>query len=608
MCGIVGYAGDRQAAGILVDGLEKLEYRGYDSAGIAVFENGHICVEKAKGRLSNLEEKLRRDGVPVGNVGIGHTRWATHGEPSDINSHPHTHGRVTLVHNGIIENYLSLKHSLEAMGNVFTSETDTEVIAHLIDYYYSGDPMDAIVRAVGRLEGSYALGVLFSDIPDRLFAVRKDSPLIVGVGSDGNFIASDVPAILAHTRKYYLIDQQELAVVSGAGVRIFDFGGNDITSEKMLMTADWDVEAAEKGGYAHFMLKEIHEQPDTLKRAILPHFACGLEGILKEEIPDTSGIKRLVIVACGSAMNAGLLGKYAIEKLARVPVDVCIASEFRYADPILGEGDVVVVISQSGETADSLAALRLAKSRGVPVYAIVNVVGSSIAREADNTIYIWAGPEIAVATTKAFTSQVAVLYTLALRLAIDRKTISDERANSLAEAMKSLPDVVAKTLTDDRIALYQHLASLNRSKHDFFIIGRGQDYAAGCEGAMKIKEVSYLHCESYAAGELKHGTISLITEGVPCLAIATDRSLVEKTVSNIKEVKARGGQVVFLCTEGLAKGQDFYDYAIELPETDGLLMPIVAIVPVQTYAYYTAVYRGCDVDKPRNLAKSVTVE
>ena len=608
MCGIVGYAGDRQAAGILVDGLEKLEYRGYDSAGIAVFENGHICVEKAKGRLSNLEEKLRRDGVPVGNVGIGHTRWATHGEPSDINSHPHTHGRVTLVHNGIIENYLSLKHSLEAMGNVFTSETDTEVIAHLIDYYYSGDPMDAIVRAVGRLEGSYALGVLFSDIPDRLFAVRKDSPLIVGVGSDGNFIASDVPAILAHTRKYYLIDQQELAVVSGAGVRIFDFGGNDITSEKTLMTADWDVEAAEKGGYAHFMLKEIHEQPDTLKRAILPHFACGLEGILKEEIPDTSGIKRLVIVACGSAMNAGLLGKYAIEKLARVPVDVCIASEFRYADPILGEGDVVVVISQSGETADSLAALRLAKSRGVPVYAIVNVVGSSIAREADNTIYIWAGPEIAVATTKAFTSQVAVLYTLALRLAIDRKTISDERANSLAEAMKSLPDVVAKTLTDDRIALYQHLASLNRSKHDFFIIGRGQDYAAGCEGAMKIKEVSYLHCESYAAGELKHGTISLITEGVPCLAIATDRSLVEKTVSNIKEVKARGGQVVFLCTEGLAKCQDFYDYAIELPETDGLLMPIVAIVPVQTYAYYTAVYRGCDVDKPRNLAKSVTVE
>lgn len=608
MCGIVGYAGGKQAAGILVDGLEKLEYRGYDSAGIAVFENGRISVEKAKGRLANLEEKLHHNGVPVGTVGIGHTRWATHGEPSDINSHPHTHGRVTLVHNGIIENYLSLKHSLEAMGNVFTSETDTEVIVHLIDYYYKGDPMDAIIRAVGRLEGSYALGVLFSDIPDRLFAVRKDSPLIVGVGKGENFIASDIPAILAHTRKYYLIDQQELAVVSGSGVTVYDFGGNDITSEKTLMTADWDVEAAEKGGYAHFMLKEIHEQPDTLKRAILPHFACGLEGILKEEIPDTSGIKRLVIVACGSAMNVGLLGKHAIEKLARVPVDVCIASEFRYADPILTDGDVVIVISQSGETADSLAALRLAKSRGIPVYAIVNVVGSSIAREADNTIYIWAGPEIAVATTKAYTSQVAVLYTLALRLAIDRKAVSAERAEQLAEAMKTLPDVVAKTLTDERIAQYQQLASLNRSKHDFFIIGRGQDYATGCEGAMKIKEVSYLHCEAYAAGELKHGTISLITEGVPCLAIATDRSLVEKTISNIKEVKARGGQVVFLCTEGMAKGRDFCDHAIELPETDELLMPIVAIVPIQTYAYYTAVYRGCDVDKPRNLAKSVTVE
>ncbi len=608
MCGIVGYAGEKQAAGILVDGLEKLEYRGYDSAGIAVFENGKISVEKAKGRLSNLKEKLKNDGVPVGSVGIGHTRWATHGEPSDINSHPHSHGRVTLVHNGIIENYLTLKHSLEAMGNKFTSETDTEVIAHLIDYYYKGDPTDAIIRAVGRIEGSYALGVLFSDIPDKLFAVRKDSPLIVGVGDGENFIASDVPAILAHTRKYYLIEQQELAVLTKDEVKLYDFGGNDITSEKELFTADWDVEAAEKGGYAHFMLKEIHEQPGTLQRAIMPHFACGLEGILKEEIPDTSGIKRLVIVACGSAMNAGLLGKCAIEKLARVPVDVCVASEFRYANPILSEGDTVIVISQSGETADSLAALRLAKSKGIPVYAIVNVVGSSIAREADNTIYIWAGPEIAVATTKAFTSQVAVLYTLALRLAIDRKTISDQRAGELMEAMKKLPELVASTLTEEKIALYQHLASLNRSKHDFFIIGRGQDYATGCEGAMKIKEVSYLHCESYAAGELKHGTISLITEGVPCLAIATDRALVEKTVSNIKEVKARGGQVLYLCTEGMAKGQDFYDYAIELPETEEMLMPIVAIVPIQTYAYYTAVYRGCDVDKPRNLAKSVTVE
>ncbi len=608
MCGIVGYNGGEQAADVLMEGLKKLEYRGYDSAGIAVFENGRVVVEKAKGRLDNLEARLARDGKPVGHVGIGHTRWATHGEPSDVNSHPHSYGRVTLVHNGIIENYLSLKKSMEAMGNVFVSETDTEVVAHLIDYYYRGDPADAIIRAVGRLEGSYALGVLFSDHPDKLYAVRKDSPLIVGVGEGESFIASDIPAILVHTRKYYLIEQQELAVLSPDGVALYDFGGNDITATRKLMTADWDVEAAEKGGYPHFMLKEIHEQPHTLERAILPHFVNGTAGILKEEIPDTSGIRRLVIVACGSAMNAGCIGKAAIERMSRIPVDVCIASEFRYADPILNEGDVVVIISQSGETADSLAALRLAKSRGIPVWAIVNVVGSSIAREADSTIYIWAGPEIAVATTKAFTSQVAVLYLIALRLGIDRGTLSGERAEKLIEGMKRLPKLVAETLTDERIAVYQHLASYNRSKHDFFIIGRGQDYAVGCEGTMKIKEVSYMHCESYAAGELKHGTISLITEGVPCMAITTDPALVEKTISNIKEVKARGGHVLLICTEGMAKGQDYYDDVIELPAADPWLMPIVAIVPIQTYAYYTAVYRGCDVDKPRNLAKSVTVE
>ncbi|MBE6636636.1 MAG: glutamine--fructose-6-phosphate transaminase (isomerizing) [Ruminococcaceae bacterium] len=608
MCGIVGYNGSRQAADILLDGLKKLEYRGYDSAGIAVFENGHIKVEKAKGRLANLEDRLVVSGTPLGHVGVGHTRWATHGEPSDINSHPHSHGRVTLVHNGIIENYLSLKRSREAMGNKFVSETDTEVIAHLIDYYYNGNPADAIIRAVGRIEGSYALGVLFEDIPDKLFAVRKDSPLIVGVGEGECFIASDVPAILAHTRQYYLIEQQELAVLSPEGVTLYDFGGNDITATKELLTADWDVEAAEKGGFPHFMLKEIHEQPSTLERAMMPHFVDGIENILREEIPDTSGIRRFVIVACGSAMNAGMLGKNAIEKLARIPVDVCIASEFRYANPILREGDVVIIISQSGETADSLAALRLAKAKGIPVYAIVNVVGSSIAREADNTIYIWAGPEIAVATTKAYSSQVAVLFTLALRLAYDRGTVPYERIVKIAEDMKKIPTLVSDLLSEERIAQYQHLASFNTNKHDFFIIGRGQDYAIGCEGSMKIKEVSYMHCEAYAAGELKHGTISLITEGVPCLAIATDRALVEKTVSNIKEVKARGGQVLYLCTEGLAKDHDFYDFLIELPEIDELLMPLLAIVPLQTYAYYTAVYRGCDVDKPRNLAKSVTVE
>ncbi len=608
MCGIVGYAGGNQAAEMLLEGLEKLEYRGYDSSGIAVFENSKINTEKTKGRLSDLKAKLSKNGTPVGNVGIGHTRWATHGEPSDINSHPHSHGKITLVHNGIIENYQVIRHSLEAMGDVFVSETDTEVIAHLIDYYYKEDPADAIVRAIGRLEGSYALGVMFSDIPDTVFAVRKDSPLIVGVGDGESFIASDIPAIIAHTRRYYLLEAEELAVISKSGVSVFDFYGHEITEEKELLTADWDIEAAEKGGFAHFMLKEIYEQPESLKRAIMPHFTFGTDGILKEEIPDTSKIKRLVIVACGSAMNAGLLGKEAIEGLARVPVEVYVASEFRYRDPILSEGDVVVVISQSGETADSLAALRLAKQKGIPVYAVVNVVGSSIAREADNTIYIWAGPEIAVATTKAFTSQVAVLYTLALRLAIDRKTISKERAEEIMNEMKKLPELVEEVLSEKYVAQYQQLASLNIGKHDYYIIGRGRDYAVGCEGAMKIKEVSYLHCEAYAAGELKHGTISLITEGVPCLAIATDPKLLEKTAGNIKEVKARGADVLFLCTEGMAKGRDFYDHVIELPATDSFLMPILAVVPVQIYAYYTAVCRGCDVDKPRNLAKSVTVE
>ena len=609
MCGIVGYTGRKQAAEILIEGLKKLEYRGYDSAGIAVFENGAIRVEKAKGRLANLEEKLDKSGIPVGNIGIGHTRWATHGAPSDINSHPHAHGHVTLVHNGIIENYLALRQKFEQMGNVFVSQTDTEVIAHLVDFYYSKchNASEAIISALGRVEGSYALGVLFDDIPDTLFAVRKDSPLIVGLGEDENFIASDVPAILAHTRDYYLIEQNELAVLKADGVKLYDFDGNDITAAKERMTADWDVEAAEKGGYPHFMLKEIYEQPGTLARAIMPHFVNGIDGILKEEIPETGDIKRFIIVACGSAMNAGLLGKSIIERLARVPVDVCIASEFRYVNPIMREGDVMIVISQSGETADSLAALRLAKKAGIPVYAIVNVVGSSIAREADHTIYIWAGPEIAVATTKAYTSQVAVLDLLALRLAIDRKTITRERATEIMEGMKRLPDLASAILTDENMEHYKKLAALNINNHDFFIIGRGQDYALGCEGSMKIKEVSYMHCEAYAAGELKHGTISLITQDIPCLAIVTDRALAEKTISNIKEIKARGGHVVYLCAEGMAKG-DFFDEFIEIPQIDDVLMPLLAIIPVQAYAYYSAVCRGCDVDKPRNLAKSVTVE
>lgn len=608
MCGIVGYNGSREASDVLMEGLGRLEYRGYDSAGIAVFDGVTVVTRKAKGRLRNLKEKLVKEGMPKGRLGIGHTRWATHGEPSDRNSHPHTHGRVTLVHNGILENYRSLKESMVTMGNVFLSETDTEVAAHLIDHYYQGDPVEAIVRAVGRIEGSYALGILFEDRPDCLYAVRKDSPLIVAIGRGESFIASDVPAILAYTREYYLLEREEVAILTPDGVRICDFDGKDITGEKELLHADWDVEAAEKGGYPHFMLKETHEQPQTLERVLLSHLAGGTAGILKEEIPSTEGIERLIIVGCGSATNAGLVGKTVIEGLARVPVDVVTASEFRYADPILREGDAVVVISQSGETADSLAALRLAKGKGIPVYAVVNVVGSSIAREADRIIYLMAGPEIAVATTKAYTSQVAVLYLLALRLACDRKTVDTVYAERLVAEMKRLPALVAGLLSEERIAQYQHLASYNTNKHDYFIIGRGQDYAVGCEGAMKIKEVSYLHCEAYAAGELKHGTISLITEGVPCLTIATDPLLWEKTVSNAKEVKARGGEILLLCTEGMAAGQDFCDFVIELPAVLPILMPLLAIVPIQAYAYYTAVCRGCDVDKPRNLAKSVTVE
>ena len=604
MCGIVGYIGKKEAAEILIEGLKKLEYRGYDSAGIAIYNNNKITVEKTKGRLADLEARLSVVGVPKGNIGIGHTRWATHGEPSDKNSHPHSSGKVTLVHNGIIENYMTLKQTLIEDGRTFISDTDTEVAAQLIDFYYKGNPFEAIYAAMGRIKGSYALAVLFEDVPGKIFAVRKDSPLVIGIGSGENFIASDIPAILNRTREYYLIDEQELAVLTEDDIKIYGFDGKEI--KKQSMTATWDIEAAEKGGYPHFMIKEINEQPRSLRDTIMPRISNGIDNILKEELEDTTFIKRIIIVACGSAMHAGLLGKYAIEKLARVPVDVSIASEFRYCNPILNKGDVVILISQSGETADSLAALRLAKKRGIPVYAIVNVVGSSIAREADKSIFTWAGPEIAVATTKAYTAQIAVLYVLALRLAIDRGTISREEAQKLSDALAGLPDKVSEILCD--VKEYQHLASFNQNIHDLFFIGRGQDYALCCEGSLKLKEISYMHSEAYAAGELKHGTISLIDVGVPVVAVATEDALTEKTISNIKEVKARGAFVIFVCKKGAAKGGDFYDQLIEIPETEELFMPILTIVPLQTYAYYTSIYKGCDVDKPRNLAKSVTVE
>jgi len=605
MCGIVGYIGNKQAADILVEGLSRLEYRGYDSAGIAVYGEDGLKIVKTMGRMDDLRKNLNEFGKPVGSVGIGHTRWATHGEPSDINSHPHKIGRVTLVHNGIIENYVTLKKALADAGRTFISSTDTEVAVQLIDSLYNGDPLAAITAALEQLHGSYAFGILFDDIPDTIYAVRKDSPLVVGLGEGENFIASDIPAVLKYTREYILIEEKEIAIIRRDGVKILDVKGNEI--KKDTFKASWDIEAAEKGGYPHFMLKEIHEQPKTLRATISPRLQNGPAGILKEEIDDTLKMERLLIVACGSAMHTGLLGKNAIEKLARVPVDVHIASEFRYSDPIMKQGDAMIIISQSGETADSIAALRLAKQRGIPVYAIVNVVGSTIAREADYVIYTWAGPEIAVATTKAYSAQAATLYMLALRMAVDRKTISDERANQLFNALNELPDKVAEIL-DNNMAHYEKLAAMNKDVHDLFYIGRGQDYALCCEGSLKLKEISYMHSEAYAAGELKHGTISLVTEGVPVVAVATDASITEKTISNIKEVKARGAFVIYVCKKGAAAEGDFYDALIELPVTDEVLMPIVAIVPLQSYAYYTAVCKGCDVDKPRNLAKSVTVE
>lgn len=607
MCGIVGYSGKRSAAEIIMKGLSGLEYRGYDSAGIAVSDGEKINVYKTKGRLAELQKLLDKNSPVNGGVGIGHTRWATHGEPSDRNSHPHSCGKVTLVHNGIIENYLELRAEACAAGYEFASDTDTEAAAYVINSCYDGDPLKAISKALPELTGSYAFGIIFSDRKDTIYAVRRDSPLIAAKGEGECFIASDIPAVLSYTRKYYLMDAGEIAELKGGEIRFFDLDGRDITDKKSLLTADFDLEAAEKGGYPHFMLKEIYEQPKTLRQLVSMHAADGAEKIFSSEIPDTSDIKRIFVVGCGSAMHAGLLGKFMIEHLARIPVVVTIASEFRYDDPMVGPGDTVFIISQSGETADSLAALRLSHEKGAKVCAIVNVVGSSIAREADEVIYTRCGPEIAVATTKAFTAQVLIMYLLALRLAFDRNTADKQLISEILSDMKRLPETVSHVISDKYVELCKRYAEYNKPFGDYYIIGRGQDYATGCEGAMKIKEVSYMHCESYAAGELKHGTISLITPGVPCMAIITNPDIAEKTVSNVKEIRARGGHVI-LVTSCVEENRDICDEYIRLPELNKYLMPIVAIVPVQLYAYFTAVLRGCDVDKPRNLAKSVTVE
>ena len=609
MCGIVGYVGARCAQNVLLDGLTKLEYRGYDSAGLALAVNGGIRVIKSKGRLTALRAKLQEAtaaGLSAAHCGIGHTRWATHGEPSDVNSHPHSTPYVSIVHNGIIENYGALKAVLEAKGYTFVSETDTEVLVKLIDSCYHGEPLRALAEALARVRGSYALAVLFRDWPDTLFAVRRESPLIVGYGEGENFLASDIPAILKYTRSYSVLEEGDMVVCKAGRVAFYDEFGRPVRRERL--TADWDVEAAEKGGYPHFMLKEINEQPAAITATVSPRVENGLPDLRIPELSDEklAAIKRVHLVACGTAMHAGMVGKAAIEKLARLPAETDIASEFRYRDPILDPEDLVVIISQSGETSDTLAALKLAKSRGVPVLAIVNVVGSSIARAADYVLYTYAGPEIAVASTKAYMVQMCVLYLFALRLAYARGTLTEAETRRYTAALQRAPEVVKPRLDDCEYIKY--LASLFVNTQSCFFIGRGFDYALSLEGSLKLKEISYVHSDAYAAGELKHGTISLVTDGVPVIALATQHAVYEKTLSNAKETKTRGAKVLLFTTRDAAVPDGIADYVVRLDEYEDIFMPLQLIVPLQLFAYYMAVLRGCDVDKPRNLAKSVTVE
>jgi len=606
MCGIVGYVGKRSAQDVLLDGLEKLEYRGYDSAGVALAQEGGIRVVKSKGRLDALRQKLAVQALAESSCGIGHTRWATHGEPSDVNSHPHSTPRVSIVHNGIIENYGALKERLAARGYTFESETDTEVLVKLIDSCYHGEPLQALHEALGMVRGSYALAVLFKDFPDTIFAVKKESPLIVGWGEGENFVASDIPALLKYTRDYSVLEEGDLAVVTAQGIRFYNAFGEPV--ERQRLTADWDQEAAEKGGYPHFMLKEINEQPAAITATVSPRVEDGLPDLRIPELTDERlrSIGTVHLVACGTAMHAGMVGKAAIETLARVPAEVDIASEFRYRDPILNKDDLVIIISQSGETSDTLAALKLAKSRGVPVLAIVNVVGSSIARAADYILYTYAGPEIAVASTKAYVVQMCVLYLFALRLAYARGKLEEAETKRLTAELLRAGEVIKPRLDDCEQIKY--LASRFVNTQSCFFIGRGFDYALSLEGSLKLKEISYVHSDAYAAGELKHGTISLITDGVPVIALATQKQVYEKTISNAKETKSRGARVILFTTKDAVVPEGVADYIVRLDEYEDLLMPLQLIVPLQLFAYYMAVLRGCDVDKPRNLAKSVTVE
>ena len=605
MCGIMGYVGSGNAMEPILDGLERLEYRGYDSAGIAVLEAGAISIHKRQGRLSVLRMEL--PPLPQAQLGIGHTRWATHGVPSDTNAHPHSScdGRIALVHNGIIENYAALKKQLLSEGHKFQSDTDTEVIVHMIEKYYRDDLEDAVRATIKEIKGSYALAVICQDEPDRLIAVKKDSPLIIGLGQAGNYIASDIPAILHRTNQVYILEDGELAIVQADHIAISDFAGNPIDRE--VFTVTWDPISAEKGGYEHFMLKEIYEQPRVLTetlRGMINRGMVDMRDIDAEKILST--VEKIYIVACGTAYHAGLVGRYAIEKLARIPVETDIASEFRYRDILWQPHSLMIVISQSGETADTLAALREAKRHGVPVLAVTNVVGSSVAREADAVIYTHAGPEIAVASTKAYISQILVMYLLALQLAGQQHKADKSELIRLSAVLPQLEGLVEAVLAQEESI--RRLAEKYRTVESTFFLGRGLDYAVAMEGALKLKEISYIHAEAYAAGELKHGPLALIDQGVPVLALITQDALVDKSISNIKEVKARGAVVVAICKQNLVEACQDCDECIVLPDIDPFLAPLLAVVPLQLFAYYMAVYRGTDVDKPKNLAKSVTVE
>ena len=608
MCGIVGYIGDKKAVPVLLNGLSKLEYRGYDSAGICVNENESLKVIKCKGRLACLEDRIKEENLQ-GNMGIGHTRWATHGEPNDVNSHPHISqsGQIAVVHNGIIENYMQIKEFLIKQGYKFKSETDTEVIAHLVEFYYKGDLADAVMKVIDEIEGSYALGVLCKDNEDMFICARKDSPLIIGLGQGENFIASDIPAILEYTRDIYILEDKEVAILKRDSVQVFDSLGAPV--QKEIFKVNWNVEAAEKGGYEHFMMKEMYEEPKVIRDTISPRIKDGklvLDSITITA-DDIKKLEKIYIVACGTAYHAGVIGKYIIEKLCRIPVEVDVASEFRYRDPLINDKNMAIIISQSGETLDTLFALRESKKRGARILSIVNVVGSSIARDSDDVLYTWAGPEIAVASTKAYNTQLSALYLVALELGLKKGTVTEEEYNSIMEQLKTIPAGIEKILENKEDI--QKFAHMHYNAKSIFFIGRGLDYALSMEGSLKLKEISYIHSEAYAGGELKHGTIALIEKGTLVVCPMTQDNLFDKMVSNIKEVKARGAVVLAITQEKhKEEAEKSADMVITIPDVDSMTAPISAVTPLQLFAYYMAIEKGCDVDKPRNLAKSVTVE